>query len=182
MCEVLVQMLTCIDKSKNRDRRKTVQVLVDGLCGFGDSFNNGPGIIINWHCRCLEAPWFTPLPNVKPDATSLHPQEMTSCFILPRKPRDAFEGLSLSSDCMPPTLGKVQNLNPNGFEYGCNGQGSLLYQVGCSRMSNILDCSELAPTPHSYHGNQSHKNMLPRASKVSVDESRHLVKGEHGAN
>jgi AP2-associated kinase len=111
------------DKSKNRDRRKTVQGSVAGLGGFGDSFNDdlasfSTGAAV---ASASGSPWLTPQPNVKPVATSLRPQETTSRFIAPSKPRDAFDGLGLLSDrTPPPTLGEVQKAR-TGLSVGATG-------------------------------------------------------------
>ncbi|KAI0308360.1 hypothetical protein B0F90DRAFT_1682161 [Multifurca ochricompacta] len=83
---------TDADKAKNRDRRKTLQGSLSGLGGFGDSFDDGLA-----------------LSSTAPVATSSRLQETTSRFRAPNKPKDAFEGLGLSSDRAPaPTLGEVQ--------------------------------------------------------------------------
>ena len=114
------------DKSKNRDRRKTVLGSVAGLSGFGDSFNDdlasfSTGAAV---ASASGSPWLTSQTNVKPVATSLRPQETTSRFIAPSKPRDAFEGLGLSSDrAPPPTLGEVQKAR-TGLSVGATGTDS----------------------------------------------------------
>jgi AP2-associated kinase len=112
-----------VDKSKNRDRRKTFQGSVAGLSGFGDSFD-GEFAFSSTAAAVASAsgsPWLTPQPNVKPVATSLRPQETTSRFIAPSKPRDAFDGLGLLSDrTPPPTLGEVQKAR-TGLSVGATG-------------------------------------------------------------
>ncbi|KAI9444633.1 hypothetical protein H4582DRAFT_1844582 [Lactarius indigo] len=111
------------DKSKNRDRRKTVQGSIAGLSGFGDSFDGGLALSSTAVAAASASgsPWLTPQPNAKPVGTSLRPQETTSRFLAPSKPRDAFEGLGLSSDRAPaPTLGEVQKAR-TGLSVGATG-------------------------------------------------------------
>ncbi|KAI9455909.1 hypothetical protein BJY52DRAFT_1188128 [Lactarius psammicola] len=151
------------DKSKNRDRRKTVQGSVAGLGGFGDSFD-GDLALSSTAAAVASAsgsPWLTPQLNIKPVATSLRPQETTSRFLAPSKPRDAFEGLGLSSDRAPaPTLGEVQkartglSVGPTGTDLSSTklavpGRGTSAYQGAPSspRPSPSPRLSSKAPSP-----------------------------------
>ncbi len=151
------------DKSKNRDRRKTVQGSVAGLGGFGDSFD-GDLALSSTAAAVASAsgsPWLTPQPNIKPIGTSLRPQETTSRFLAPSKPRDAFEGLGLSSDRAPaPTLGDVQKArtglsvgatgtDPSSTKLAVPGRGTSVYQAAPSspRPSPSPRLSSQAPSP-----------------------------------
>ncbi|KAF8274275.1 hypothetical protein EI94DRAFT_1714018 [Lactarius quietus] len=133
------------DKSKNRDRRKTVLGSFSGLTGFGDSFNDDLSLSSTSDAvaSASAAPWLlTPQPNVKP--------ETTSRFLAPSKPRDAFEGLGLSSDrTPPPTLGEVQKAR-TGLSVGATvpGRGTS-YQTAPSspRPSPSPRLSSKAPSP-----------------------------------
>lgn len=102
---------TNADKSKNCDCCKTVLGLFARLSGFEDLFNDDLLSSLTAAAVTLASniPWSTPQPSAKPVATSLHPQEMTSHFHAPGKPRDTSKGLGLLSDCAsPPTLSKIQ--------------------------------------------------------------------------
>ncbi|KAH9081482.1 hypothetical protein EDB83DRAFT_2333002 [Lactarius deliciosus] len=151
------------DKSKNRDRRKTVQGSIAGLSGFGDSFDGGFALSSTAAAvaSASGSPWLAPQVNVKPVGTSLRPQETTSRFLAPSKPRDAFEGLGLSSDRAPaPTLGEVQKAR-TGLSVGSTGadtsstklavpgRGTSTYQASSSspRPSPSPRLSSQAPSP-----------------------------------
>ncbi|KAH8987392.1 hypothetical protein EDB86DRAFT_2951085 [Lactarius hatsudake] len=151
------------DKSKNRDRRKTVQGSIAGLSGFGDSFDDGFALSSTAAAvaSASGSPWLTPQVNVKPVGTPLRHQETTSRFLAPSKPRDAFEGLGLSSDRAPaPTLGEVQKAR-TGLSVGSTGadasstklavpgRGTSTYQASSSspRPSPSPRLSSQAPSP-----------------------------------
>ena len=151
------------DKSKNRDRRKTVLGSFAGLSGFGDSFNDdlSSSSTAAAVASASGTPWLTPQPSAKPAATSLRPQETTSRFLAPNKPRDAFEGLGLSSDrAPPPTLGEVQKArtglsvgatgtDPSSNKLAVPGRGTSGYQAAPSspRPSPSPRLSSKAPSP-----------------------------------
>ena len=151
------------DKSKNRDRRKTVQGSVAGLSGFGDSFNDDLASLSTGAAvaSASGSSWLTPQTNVKPAATSLRPQETTSRFIAPSKSRDAFEGLGLLSDrAPPPTLGEVQKArtglsvgatgtDPSSTKLAVPGRGTSAYQTAPSspRPPPSPRLSSKAPSP-----------------------------------
>ncbi|KAH9044294.1 hypothetical protein EDB85DRAFT_1908507 [Lactarius pseudohatsudake] len=151
------------DKSKNRDRRKTVQGPIAGLSGFGDSFDSDLALSSTAAAvaSASGSPWLAPQVNVKSVGTSLRPQETTSRFLAPSKPRDAFEGLGLSSDRAPaPTLGEVQKAR-TGLSVGATGadasstklavpgRGTSTYQASSSspRPSPSPRLSSQAPSP-----------------------------------
>ena len=151
------------DKSKKSDRRKTVQGSLAGLSGFGDSFDSEFAFSSTTTAASSASgnPWPTPQVNVKPAATSLRPQETTSRFLAPSKPRDAFEGLGLSSDRAPaPTLGEVQkartglSVGATGTDHSSSklaipGRGTSAYQAAPSspRPSPSPRLSSQAPSP-----------------------------------
>src|SRR6266404_4196516 len=154
------------DKSKNRDRRKTVLGSVGGLSGFGDSFDGGLALSSTATAAAVASAsgslWMTQQANVKPVATSSsRPQETTSRFLAPSKPRDAFEGLGLSSDRSPaPTLGEVQKArtglsagttgtDPSSTKLAVPGRGTSTYQPAPNspRPSPSPRLSSQAPSP-----------------------------------
>ncbi|KAI0299776.1 hypothetical protein BC826DRAFT_1183794 [Russula brevipes] len=102
---------TSADKAKNRDRRKTTQGSLGSLTGFGDSFEGGLELpsTTTAAASTSSSPWLTPQLSLKPLVTPQRPPETTSRIRAPNKPKDAFEGLGLTSDRPPaPTLGDVQ--------------------------------------------------------------------------
>ena len=99
---------TGADKAKDRDRRRTVQA---SLGGFGDSFEAGLDLpsISTVTASTSSSPWLSPQPSTKPLAPTQRPSETSSRMRVPNKPKDAFDGLGLTSDRSPaPTLGDVQ--------------------------------------------------------------------------
>jgi AP2-associated kinase len=175
-----------VDKSKNRDRRKTVQGSMAGLSGFGDSFNDD----LASSSTGVAGPWLTPQPSAKPVATSLRPQETTSRFLAPSKPRDAFDGLGISSDrAPPPTLGEVQKArtglsvgatgtDPSSTKLAVPGRGTSVYQVSPSspRPSPSPRLSSKAPSPappastswRPSHSPLPQSQSLPSAQKADL--------------
>jgi AP2-associated kinase len=102
---------TSADKAKNRDRRKTTQGSLGSLTGFGDSFEGGLELpsITTAAASTSGSPWLKPQLSLKPLVTPQRLPETTSRIRAPNKPKDAFEGLGLTSDRPPvPTLGDVQ--------------------------------------------------------------------------
>ena len=99
---------TGADKTKDRDRRRTVQA---SLGGFGDSFDAKLDLpsISTVAASTSSSPWLSPQPSAKPLAPTQRPSETSSRIRVPNKPKDAFDGLGLPSDRSPaPTLGDVQ--------------------------------------------------------------------------
>jgi len=100
---------TGVEKTKDRDRRRTVQG--SSLSGFGDSFEAKVDLplISTVATSTSSSPWLSPRSSAKPLAPTQRPSETSSRIRAPNKPKDAFDGLGLLSDRSPnPTLGDVQ--------------------------------------------------------------------------
>jgi AP2-associated kinase len=117
---------TGADKTKDRDRRRTVQG--SSLGGFGDSFEARLDLpsISTVATSTSSSPWLSsPQPSAKPLAPAQRPSETSSRIRVPNKAKDAFDGLGLPSDRSPvPTLGDVQKARTGASAGGSGPESS----------------------------------------------------------
>ncbi|KAI0275268.1 hypothetical protein BC834DRAFT_965674 [Gloeopeniophorella convolvens] len=136
------------DKSKNRDRRKTVQGAPAGFSGFGDSFDASFSLSSSAAAASSASggSWLLTSQSIpKPTTTGQRPQETSSRFRAPSRPKDAFEGLGLTTDRAPaPTLGEVHKAR-SGQGTGVTGGDSTVASLAVP----IRGTTSFTPNPSS---------------------------------